>query len=237
MDYRHETKVDVRTVGRPTDRPRIQDVDASTVKALVFNRVGASFALLGAKLSARQRIAIGHAVEDVVVFAKATPEEGFGKTARETISGYVDALARLLFGSADDPGHAVVDALDVVMVVALARARIETGKSVTARQLAALAGCDPNHVRLVAREDKLKIHDGVIRASEAKRWLVERALTALRAERGDLLASIESATIGRPVRNRAILDEKVLRERATTDGMRRRLRQIDDRIALLERPR
>ncbi len=66
----------------------------------------------------------------------------------------------------------------LVLVAAGARQRITAKESISARQLAALGSCSSDHVRLLARQRKIRRRkDGHYAAKEVKRWLSGRGVT------------------------------------------------------------
>lgn len=71
--------------------------------------------------------------------------------------------------------------LAVVVVAALARAKIEARRRVTVRELATLAGVTNVYVRKLARDGELTMLDGEFRAAEAKRWLGARGVAGFGA--------------------------------------------------------
>jgi hypothetical protein len=73
------------------------------------------------------------------------------------------------------------DPIELVLVAAWARVELSRDEPVTARQLAALAGLDPQAVRLLAREGEIKLHGkpAVAAPSEARRWLAARGVKGL----------------------------------------------------------
>lgn len=73
------------------------------------------------------------------------------------------------------------DPIELVLVAAWARVELSRDEPVTARQLAALAGLDPQAVRLMAREGEIKLHGkpAVAAPSEARRWLAARGVRGL----------------------------------------------------------
>lgn len=73
--------------------------------------------------------------------------------------------------------------IGLVMAGALARVDLAAGESVTAHQLGVLAGVDPQHVRLLARQGEIAIEGGEIAADEATRWLGSRGVPGFTPKR------------------------------------------------------
>ena len=74
------------------------------------------------------------------------------------------------------PVYPLARNLALVLTAALGREAVETGRPVTVAQVAALAGVDPNHVRLLARGGELPVNGGEVPAEDARRWLVARGV-------------------------------------------------------------
>ena len=95
---------------------------------------------------------------------------------------YSQAGNRGTFGIGDiedatDGADVPDDALGLVLVGAWARMQIGThGGTVTARELAVLAGISAHHVRLLARQGELTISDGRIERADARRFLGARGV-------------------------------------------------------------
>lgn len=69
-------------------------------------------------------------------------------------------------------------AIGIVLVAARARLRIARGEAITARELAHLAGCADNHVRLLIRRGAVRVQGRSrhIGAAEAARFLAARGI-------------------------------------------------------------
>jgi hypothetical protein len=84
-------------------------------------------------------------------------------------------LDEALGGELDELADDLMGRLCLVSVAALGREVLEQGHALTVAQLAALASYSPHHVRLLAREGRLKLSDrgGELRcsAAEARRLL------------------------------------------------------------------
>ena len=65
---------------------------------------------------------------------------------------------------------------DTVLLAADARLHLDCDQAVPVRELACLAGVDPDHVRLLGRQGEIAIIDGVIAPQDAKRWLAARGV-------------------------------------------------------------
>jgi hypothetical protein len=107
----------------------------------------------------------------------------------------LQSVCAALYSQAGDPGTFGVGALEteadpdsaigVVLLAAHARQRISpryAREPVPVRELAALAGVDPGHVRLLARQGELAVEDGHVRPAEARRWLSGRGVEGFAAE-------------------------------------------------------
>jgi hypothetical protein len=101
----------------------------------------------------------------------------------------IQEVCSALYARAGEPGtfgvgaledaldSADLDAIGLVLVGAYARYQLgQRGASVSARELAVLAGVDPNHVRLLARKGELKLEEGKVARAEARRWLGARGV-------------------------------------------------------------
>lgn len=68
----------------------------------------------------------------------------------------------------------LTDRLALVIVAAFGREAMASGEPLSVAQLAALAGVDPDHVRLLGRKGELDVDGGAVSAEEARRWLASR---------------------------------------------------------------
>lgn len=75
-------------------------------------------------------------------------------------------------GRDTDPEHAI----DVVLVAAMARDRLESGSDVTVRQLAALASLGVATLRTYGSRGEFRVEGGEIAHAEAVRWLSGRGI-------------------------------------------------------------
>lgn len=75
----------------------------------------------------------------------------------------------------DDEADATTE-LGTVIRAAIARDLLDKGGSLTTAQLATLGSVTPQQVRHLGREGELQIEDGLISASECRRWLGARGL-------------------------------------------------------------
>ena len=66
------------------------------------------------------------------------------------------------------------DRIALVITAAFAREALASGAHVSVGQVAALAGVDPDHVRLLARKGEIVAESGHVSAGEAQRWLSTR---------------------------------------------------------------
>ena len=65
---------------------------------------------------------------------------------------------------------------DTVLLAAQARIHLDCNQAVQVRELACLAGVDPDHVRLLARQGEITIEGGVVAPQIAKQWLTARGV-------------------------------------------------------------
>lgn len=89
---------------------------------------------------------------------------------------YTCAGRRHEIGGPDDVDVDPTDQLGIVILAAQARIRIDQKEPVPVRELACLAGVDPNHVRLLGRQGELAVVDGAVAAKVARRWLGARGV-------------------------------------------------------------
>lgn len=107
-------------------------------------------------------------------------------------SGAILDVCTALYSSASNPsfGAGVLDDLEsevtvnepvgIVLLAAYARMMCaQRGGRVPVRALAALAGVDPHHVRLLGRQGELEVDDGGVSTKNARRWLSARGLEGL----------------------------------------------------------
>lgn len=120
-----------------------------------------------------------------------------GAPLDSTVEDYAVELVALLASPLDDPGaipatltrwlsgdvdvrdfraDSIADRLALVITAALGRERIETGRAVTAAQLAVLGGVDPKSTRRLIQAGEIKARDGRVKATEARRWLSGRGV-------------------------------------------------------------
>jgi hypothetical protein len=196
-------------MARPTDKIRIQNIDPELVAADVDERMDKALskmiesALLDVSLNIseapvklhRSRTSnLAMTGRDLAIFAQqglcgsldwedhscaadaahelvsrlyARPVE-----ALQSGSGNVGPLDEALDADLDDP-------LSLVLVAAWARWELSQGAPLTARQLAAIAGLDPDVVKRMGREGELRFNaerPATVNAKEAKRWLKARGI-------------------------------------------------------------
>ena len=65
---------------------------------------------------------------------------------------------------------------DTVLLAAQARIHLDCNQEVPVRELACLAGVDPDHVRLLGRQGEIAIAGGVVAPQIAKQWLTARGV-------------------------------------------------------------
>jgi len=79
-------------------------------------------------------------------------------------------------GGPDDVDVDPTDEIGIVILAAQARIRIDRKQPVPVRELACLAGIDPDHVRLLGRKGEIAVVDGAVAAKVARRWLGARGV-------------------------------------------------------------
>lgn len=82
-------------------------------------------------------------------------------------------------GDVPDDDLDPTDPIGIVLLAAKGRIRIDRRERVHVRELACLAGVDPDHVRLLGRKGEIEIEDGEVRAAECRRWLGARGVDGL----------------------------------------------------------
>jgi hypothetical protein len=163
----------------PTDKPRLRDLDPEVVATeacdLLVRQLGrVAFALapaidqgalagLDGPALARSTD-IGIMVQQLTVYARDGamgdwPDNGCAVDAVQSVCEVLYSQAGVVgtFGVgelADEADPETV--LGLVVVAAMARAGLARGEALTARELAALASCSADHVRLVARQGGLR---------------------------------------------------------------------------------
>ena len=90
------------------------------------------------------------------------------------------------------------DDLGIIILAAHARVRLDHNGAVPVRELACLAGVDPDHVRLLARQGEITIDGGVVAPQITKQWLETRGIPI-----GGVKMSDRPGDSTRPVRGRA----------------------------------
>jgi len=182
----------------PTDKPRLRDLGPEAVAAeasslLVRHLWRIAFALapaldqgafagLDGPALARSTD-IGLTVQQLTAYARDGvlgdwPDEGCAVSAVQSVCEVLYSQAGVVgtFGV----GELVDDAdpetvLGLVVVAAMARAGLARSEALTARELAALASCSADHVRLVARQGGLRRgKGGSYSATACRRWLAGR---------------------------------------------------------------
>lgn len=167
-------------MGRPTHRPRLTELDSREVEAALLASVEGALTAAGSTLTATQRVELRLSAAQIAQWAKAGALVD-GWDARRVEQALV-GFARLLYAGTVSDGLErlrtdeipISDCLGLACVAAWARVLLARGESITAKQIATLAGCDPQHVRFVSRDGELRMEAGKIDAEEARRWLRAR---------------------------------------------------------------
>lgn len=185
-------------MGRPTTKRRLHDVDPEAFGRDVADRVAAHLKkLLGTQDDDIARLITQH-VHDIAEEAsllanfardaKAAPltTRSRKKSAKHTLERASIALLAVrvwLYSCAAHSETAVEtiatfpsDDIGLVLLAAHARVRLGHGEAVPVRELACLAGVDPDHVRLLARQGEIPIMGGAVAPRAARQWLEERGI-------------------------------------------------------------
>lgn len=190
-------------MARPTDAPRLralvpQDVAEEVVRLvtdhatqlLIHLDPSATWSLPGpASLRWTTQLLVSYAQRGL---AATDWQRGVAAVDWPHHGAAADALLDVcsaLYSCAGRPGDFDLGAIDdevdpsepigVVLLAASARIRIDKRERVPVRELAALAGVDPDHVRLLARRGELELVGGEAKAKEARRWLSGRGVEGL----------------------------------------------------------
>jgi hypothetical protein len=106
-------------------------------------------------------------------------------------SDTIVAVLAALYSSPGDPqiGGGVLDHLEsdaetddpmsLVLLAAYARMTVAGRGTVPLRALAALAGLDPRHLRLLGQRGEIDVRDGRVPCAEARRWLGARGIEGI----------------------------------------------------------
>jgi hypothetical protein len=176
----------------PSTKPKLAALDPTAVADAVCQQVADHVSRLATQLwggcTPQSGLVVGtlHAeVQALVQWAqtgRAWDWEDSGD-AWDAASQIVSAL----YGSAagnEDLGDLIGDAdpetpIGIVLVATHCRVRIAQRESVTARQVAALAGLSARQVRQIVEDGELTMEGGEIEAREAKRFLRARGIQGL----------------------------------------------------------
>ena len=182
---------------RPTSTPRLRDLDPQAVAGEVVRLVREHLGRLAFRLTPGvewkesgnepESSNLGWTVVQLVQFAQ-TGEVGDWEDESLAADALQDVCSAL-YSCAGEPmtfgvgameeavSGAELDAIGLVLVGAFARYKLpRRSLRVTARELAVLAGVDPDHVRLLARKGELELKEGTIGCAEARRWLGGRGV-------------------------------------------------------------
>ena len=179
-------------MSRPASTPRLRDLQpdavADEVVQLVVDHV--TRLVLAVDLSATWQVQpeacqLRWTTQLLVRYA----QRGLAGTDWEDHGCATDALADVcaaLYSQAGVPGTFGAGPLEedadpetaigVVLLAAHARVRMSRRERVPVRELAALAGVAPDHVRLLARQGELTVEDARVRPADARRWLAARGV-------------------------------------------------------------
>ena len=172
-------------MARPTTKRRLRDIDPSDFGRDIADRVKTHVtALLDVKSLDIAHIVARHLVDVAKEASLLAQYARDGALDAERASDALFAVRVWLYSCAADSSSAAVEKLDaiedvnVVLLAAHARIRLGCGVAIPVRELACLAGIDPDHVRLLARQGEIAIVDGAATAKVARRWLAARGVMA-----------------------------------------------------------
>ena len=182
------------------DTLRLTAIDPTELGRAITAALAKHVARLAVPLSPGVTVHVGAVAGDSTVGLAATDLARYARGEGRLdgpVQDYAVELVPLLAGPLADPGEippilrawldgevnlsdlradSLPDRLALVLTAALGREAMESGQPVTAAQLAALAGLDPNSLRRLARFGEIQTADhGAIPAAEARRWLAGRA--------------------------------------------------------------
>ena len=173
-------------MARPTTKRRLRDIDPNDFGRDIADRVKAHVtALLDVNDVDLARIVARHLV-DVAEKASLLAQYALdGAIEVERASAALFAVRMWLYSCAAHATNMVIEKPDVfpsediglVLLAAHARVRLSRKQAVPVRELACLAGVDPDHVRLLARQGQMAmISGGVVASKIAKQWLTARGV-------------------------------------------------------------
>lgn len=181
-------------MARPTSAPRLrtlvpQDVAAEVVQLVTDH---ATTLLLAVDPSATWSLPSATALRWTTQLLVGYAQRGLPATDWPHHGAAADALLDVcsaLYSCAGRPGDFDLGSIDdevdpsepigIVLLASSARIRIDKRERVPVRELAAVAGVDPDHVRLLARKGELEVVEGEARAKEARQWLSGRGVEGL----------------------------------------------------------
>lgn len=156
-------------MARPTTKRRLRDIDPDNftcddIVKHVKKRVSDLFPLL-------EEDVVDHHIHGVTTSVALLARFARGGDSLSNLKRITSALlsVRAWFerGACED--------IDIVLLAAHARVRLACGDALSARELACLAGVDPDHVRLLARRGEITIERGVVPSAMAQQWLEARS--------------------------------------------------------------
>lgn len=179
--------------GRPSSTPRLRDIDPAAFGAEIHDAVLGHIAHLAIRIDVTWNAPQGHSSSlrwtaqllagyaQIGLPATDWPDHGCASDALlDVCSALYSCAGEPDFGLGELEGE--VDAttpVGIVLLAAHARVRIATRQRVPVRELAALAGVDAHHVRLLGRKGELEVDDATVRAAECRRWLSGRGVKGL----------------------------------------------------------
>lgn len=182
-------------MARPSATPRLSTLDASAVADEVIDRVTnhVTTLLLALDHSCTWSIPesavclLRHEASWLATYAqRGLPvgdwtDHGCAADALVSVcaSLYSQAGRPGAIGGPEDVDVDPTEPVDIVLLAAQARIRIDRRGRVPVRELACLASVDPDHVRLLGRKGEIEVEDGEIRAAECRRWLSARGVEGL----------------------------------------------------------
>lgn len=157
-------------MARPTTKRRLRDIDPDTFGRDVAERYMNHLVTL---LGEHVRESLNDPID--VLKAEAALLASYAKNGDGVSLVRAKASCLAVRMMRDSTEHNDADT-DTVLLAAGARMRLGDNQAVPVRELASLAGVDPDHVRLLGRQGEITIEGGVIAPQDAKRWLAARGV-------------------------------------------------------------
>lgn len=185
-------------MSRPSKTPRLKDFEPADIGdelfALVHGHIKYLLGLLdlSSKMPRAPRVSEHCRLQWLMTELVRYAQHGLWATewtSHEEVRRVTQEVIQVFYArAADGPSHVYrfdgsekSTRVNIVLWAAEARAALalspnSVSVSVSVRGLACLAGVDPDHVRLVARQGAFSIKNGYVKAAPARRWLSNRDL-------------------------------------------------------------